>query len=311
MSEQVELNLTPPTSVVRNTVGKGKEQASQNPCRPASEAALREYYDKYYHQLLSIIAEKVHQEKMQQEKLKEVKARLNFEGCSEKNSKIQEVLQHSESRTLDARDLKRKLRSRRSDSVSKSPERNPSVFSRIRRDRSESPRHRLEGKRDGGVFKRLGGKGKSMSAHSKSGYHSYHSRRMNPAPKRIYHERTSSRDTEAFSESEDSRGGHWKSRSKKAKLSIEEDELSQPWVCKETDPFTPHIRYLELPKKSRMPNNVKTYDESDDPKDHLKIFQAAAKVERWAMPTWCHMFNSTLTGSARVWFDYKPFESHD
>ncbi|GJY35582.1 hypothetical protein Tco_0420960 [Tanacetum coccineum] len=48
-----------------------------------------------------------------------------------------------------------------------------------------------------------------------------------------------------------------------------------------------------------MPNNVKTYDESDDPKDHLKIFQAAAKVERWAMLTWCHMFNSTLTGSAR------------
>ncbi|GJX50717.1 hypothetical protein Tco_0277562 [Tanacetum coccineum] len=24
-----------------------------------------------------------------------------------------------------------------------------------------------------------------------------------------------------------------------------------------------------------------------------------AKVERWVMPTWCYMFNSTLTGSAR------------
>ncbi|GJR16826.1 hypothetical protein Tco_0965353 [Tanacetum coccineum] len=48
-----------------------------------------------------------------------------------------------------------------------------------------------------------------------------------------------------------------------------------------------------------MPNNVKTYDRSDDPEDHLKIFQATAKVERWAMPTWCHMFNSTLTGSTR------------
>nr|GEW73684.1 reverse transcriptase domain-containing protein [Tanacetum cinerariifolium] len=30
---------------------------------------------------------------------------------------------------------------------------------------------------------------------------------------------------------------------------------------------------------------------------------AAAQVERWAMPTWCHMFNSTLIGAARVWFD--------
>ncbi|GJR34515.1 reverse transcriptase domain-containing protein [Tanacetum coccineum] len=60
-----------------------------------------------------------------------------------------------------------------------------------------------------------------------------------------------------------------------------------------------------------MPNNIKTYDESDDPEDHLKIFQAAAKVERWATPTWCHMFNSTLTGSARVWFDDLPPESLD
>nr|GEW97704.1 reverse transcriptase domain-containing protein [Tanacetum cinerariifolium] len=38
---------------------------------------------------------------------------------------------------------------------------------------------------------------------------------------------------------------------------------------------------------------------SKDPEDHLKIFQAAAKVERWAMPTWYHTFNSQLTGSAR------------
>ncbi|GKB34026.1 hypothetical protein Tco_0878968, partial [Tanacetum coccineum] len=52
---------------------------------------------------------------------------------------------------------------------------------------------------------------------------------MDPAPKRSYHEGTSSRDTKAFSESEDSRGRHWKLRSKKAKSSIEEDELSQPW----------------------------------------------------------------------------------
>nr|GEY42838.1 reverse transcriptase domain-containing protein [Tanacetum cinerariifolium] len=50
---------------------------------------------------------------------------------------------------------------------------------------------------------------------------------------------------------------------------------------------------------------------SKDPEDRLKILQAAAKVKRWAMPTWCHMFNSTLTGSARVWFDDLPPESVD
>nr|GEY57448.1 hypothetical protein [Tanacetum cinerariifolium] len=47
------------------------------------------------------------------------------------------------------------------------------------------------------------------------------------------------------------------------------------------------------------PSHIKTYDGSGDPEDHLKIFQAAAKTERWAMPTWCHMFISTLTGNAR------------
>ncbi|GJV92770.1 reverse transcriptase domain-containing protein [Tanacetum coccineum] len=120
-----------------------------------------------------------------------------------------------------------------------------------------------------------------------------------------------SRKTEPLSESEYSGGGHWKSISKKQKSSIEEDDLSQPWVCEETDPFTPRIRYFDFLKKTRMPNNVKTYNGSDDPEDQLKIFQATAKVECWAMPTWCHIFNSTLTGSARVWFDDLPPESID
>ncbi|GKB95814.1 reverse transcriptase domain-containing protein [Tanacetum coccineum] len=60
-----------------------------------------------------------------------------------------------------------------------------------------------------------------------------------------------------------------------------------------------------------MPNNVKTYDETGDPEDHLKVFQASTQVEHWAMPTWCHMFNSTLIGVARVWFDELPPESID
>ncbi|GJY65923.1 reverse transcriptase domain-containing protein [Tanacetum coccineum] len=42
-----------------------------------------------------------------------------------------------------------------------------------------------------------------------------------------------------------------------------------------------------------------------------KAFRFAAKTERWAMPMWCHMFNSTLTRNARVWFDKLPKESID
>ncbi|GJZ16618.1 hypothetical protein Tco_0552741 [Tanacetum coccineum] len=79
----------------------------------------------------------------------------------------------------------------------------------------------------------------------------------------------------------------------------------------DVDPFTPRIRNFKSSRKTRMPNNVKTYDGTGDPEDHLKIFQATAQVEHWAMPTWCHIFNSTLIGATRVWFDELTPESID
>ncbi|GJS96337.1 reverse transcriptase domain-containing protein [Tanacetum coccineum] len=214
MSNHEQSAPSQPTSTLRNTVRRGKEPVSQDR------------------------AEKFNKEKEKNEKLKEVKARLNFNG-STKTSR------YSESRMMSTRGYERKYRYRRS----RSPRPSPSVFSRLRRDRSRSPKPKEKG---GGVFKRLGSMGRSVSAcfdsHNQSSYLKY---------------------TDALSKSKDSGGGHWKSRSNKKKLSKEEDDLSQPWVCEET----------------------------------------AAKTERWAMPTWCHLFNSTLTGSARVWFDYLPPES--
>ncbi|GJV71323.1 reverse transcriptase domain-containing protein [Tanacetum coccineum] len=201
-----------------------------------------------------------------------------------------------------------------------------------RRDRSRSPR-RKDPERDTmfrrlekGVFHMLGDKEKGMSAYSGSSrrqshhssrgdtesyYQSSRSRGTEPAPKRHHDRKAYSRKGGRMSESEDSAGEHWKSKSKKQRSSMEDEDLSQPWVCEETDPFTPRIRYFDLPKRIRMPSHVKTYDGSEDPEDHLKIFQAAAKVERWAMPTWCHMFNSTLKGNAMVWFDDLLPESID
>nr|GFA07289.1 reverse transcriptase domain-containing protein [Tanacetum cinerariifolium] len=102
---------------------------------------------------------------------------------------------------------------------------------------------------------------------------------------------------------------HHKSKSKRHKLT--EDDLTKPWICDEVNPFTPRIHNFESSRKTRMPNNIKTYDGTGDPKDHVKVFQATAQVERWVMPTWCHMFNSTLIGAARVWFDELPPESID
>ncbi|GKC27166.1 reverse transcriptase domain-containing protein [Tanacetum coccineum] len=224
---------TAPTSAVRNTIGKGREVSQGNLNGPASDAALREYCDKHYDQLLPILAEKMHQEK------------------------------HSESGTPSRkRDLRERLISKRIRSMSGSP--------KPRRGQSESPRKRDPERKtvfkrlEKDVFYKLEDKEKSIGAE--------------PASKKHRNKRASSRRTEALSESEDSEGGHWKSRSKSKDQAL---------------------------KMMIYPSH------GEDPEDHLKIFQAAAKVERWAMPTWCHMFNSTLTGSARVWFDDLPPESVD
>ncbi|GKB59897.1 hypothetical protein Tco_0916083 [Tanacetum coccineum] len=134
MSINEQTSLSQPTSFVRNTLGK--EPVPQDLGRPISDEALREYCDRNYHQILPIIAKKVHQEKVQQEKLKAVKARLNFE----------ETLRHSESGTpIRRRDLKERLEPRYVRSRSGSPE--------PRLGRFESPKKK--GLKRKTVFKKL------------------------------------------------------------------------------------------------------------------------------------------------------------
>nr|GEX23922.1 hypothetical protein [Tanacetum cinerariifolium] len=68
---------------------------------------------------------------------------------------------------------------------------------------------------------------------------------------------------------------HRKSKSKRHKPA--EDDLTKPWTCEEVNPFTPRIRNFKSSRKTRMPNNIKTYDGTGDPEDHVKVFQAAAQ----------------------------------
>ncbi|GJS35351.1 hypothetical protein Tco_0533733 [Tanacetum coccineum] len=240
MSTHSGSSPTASTSAVRNTVGKRKEISQENLNGPTPDAALREYCDKHYNQLLSILAEKMHQEKVQQEKLKALKARLNFEVVS----------QHSESGTPSRRrDLGKRLGSKYVCNVSGSPE--------PRRGRSESPRKRGPERKT--VFKRL----------EKCVFHGLgdNEKGQKCCPKgKIVQEDTRSQDQKGRS------------------------QVLRRMIC---------------------PNHghIKTYGGSEDLEDHLKIFQAATKTERWAMPMWCHMFNSTLTGNTRVWFDDLPQES--
>nr|GEV90634.1 hypothetical protein [Tanacetum cinerariifolium] len=178
------------------------------------------------------------------------------------------------------RDRIKRLGSRRVCSMSGSP--------KLRHDRPESPRKKDSERKT--VFKRL----------ENGVFHMLEDKEKKPASKKHHNKRASSHRTEALSESKGSAGGHWKLRPKKQRSSIEDADLSQPWVCEKTYPFTPRICYFDLPKRTYMPSHVKTYDGIEDLEDHLKIFQAAAKVKRWAMPTWCHMFNSILIESARL-----------
>ncbi|GKC78905.1 reverse transcriptase domain-containing protein [Tanacetum coccineum] len=272
---------------------------------PTPDEVLRELCDKNYHQLLPLVAEKMQKEKEQQDKLNAVKARLLYGNETGKNQRNHEESHYSESKTPTARtEPKRRHGNRRS----RSPSPVASVFKRLKQNRPPSPRPRP--RKEGGVFNGLGGKERSASARSDSRHQGSHEKETEVQPRKHHHRGTSSRETGGHSESEDSEGGHWKSKSRRHRSNTYEDDLSQPWTCEERNPFTPHIRHFNFPR-TRMSSHAKTYDGSGDPEDHLKLFQSAAKTERWAMPTWCHMFNSTLTGKARVWFEKLPKESID
>ncbi|GJV58438.1 hypothetical protein Tco_1459443 [Tanacetum coccineum] len=236
--------------------------------------------DKNYHQLLPLIAEKMQKEKEQQDKLNAVKARLLYGNETGKNQRNHEESHYSESKTPTARtEPKRRHGNRRS----RSPSPVASVFKRLKQNRPPSPRPRP--RKEGGVFNRLGGKERSASARSDSRHQGSHEKETEVQPRKHHHRGTSSRETGGHSESEDSEGGHWKSKSRRHRSNTYEDDLSQPWTCKERNPFTPRIWHFNFPR-TRMPIHVKTYDGSGDPEDHLKLFHAAAKTERWAMPTW-------------------------
>nr|GEY44752.1 reverse transcriptase domain-containing protein [Tanacetum cinerariifolium] len=231
MSTNEQTPLSQPTSAVRNTLGK--EHDPQNLARLISNEDMREYYDKNYHQILPIIAEKLHQEKAQQEKIKAVKARLNFEEAS----------RYFESETpIRRRNLKDRLGHRYSQTRFGSQE--------PRRGRSKSLEEKDLERRT--LFKRL------EEGTQKAATKVLALKKIEIASEKHRHKREYSRRTKAVSESEGSAGGHWKSKLKKQNSSIK-DDLSQAWVCEETYPFTPRIRYFDFPK-ARMPRHIKTYD---------------------------------------------------
>ncbi|GKB11314.1 reverse transcriptase domain-containing protein [Tanacetum coccineum] len=282
MSTHEQQTSTIPTSVVWNTRGKS---GPQNLEEPASNETLRELCDKNYHQLFPLIAEKMQKEKEQQDKLKAVKAHLLYGDESGRNPRNHEESCYSESKTPTART---KPIRRHGQNHSRSPSPVASVFRRLEQNRVPSPR--LRPRKEGGVFNRLGRKEPGASTCFDSHHQSSQAKGTEVLARKHHHEGTPSRRTSGYSEREDSEGGHWKSKSKRHRPDTYEDDLSRPWTCEESNPFTTWIRHFDFPR-TRMPSHVKTYDGSGDPKNDIKLFQSAAKTDRWAMPTWCHMEN--------------------
>ncbi|GKA09666.1 hypothetical protein Tco_0688997 [Tanacetum coccineum] len=64
----------------------------------------------------------------------------------------------------------------------------------------------------------------------------------------------------------------------------EDEDMSLPWRRQKVDAFTRRISDFSEDKRRRMPANVKTYDGTGDPDDHLKIFESAATIENWPQP---------------------------
>ncbi|GJR16162.1 hypothetical protein Tco_0798814 [Tanacetum coccineum] len=56
----------------------------------------------------------------------------------------------------------------------------------------------------------------------------------------------------------------------------------------------------------KMPTNIKLYDGTIDPEDHLGRFASAANSGEWPMLVWCRMFQQTLDEPARGWFECLP-----
>nr|GEV48128.1 reverse transcriptase domain-containing protein [Tanacetum cinerariifolium] len=299
-------NTTPIVITVMKTANKKKTPKEAD---AALKANILDFCEEHYEDILPVIMDKIRRDKR-----KEV--RLDFGKNPRKSRRVRESSQNSSAGTLPARyrnpserpKMRDRLKYNDEDVFNRLSHRRQSAFDRLSntyllsitksgpnegnsRDRSHSRGRSRTSSRDRprnknrprGIKESYGNTRSSYRAWDRHGYHARDRDRSCSMKKGRKSESPLSR----VSESGTSDGGHWKTRAKRRKPADEED-LS-----------------------TRMPNNVKTYDGTGDLEDHLKIFQAAEQVERWAMPTWCHIFNSTLIGAARVWFDELPPESID
>ncbi|GJU36586.1 hypothetical protein Tco_1184940 [Tanacetum coccineum] len=294
-------NTTPIVTTVTKPTTKEKTLREAN---ATPRVNIQDFCEEHYEDILQVIMDKIRRDKR-----KEVHARLDFKE-SPKKRRIREGSQNSSARTLSARyrnpseRLKVRDHSRynKRHVLDRLGHRRQSAFDRLsdtyspsttksRPDRANSrdhshgrsrPHRRGSPSRDHPRSRDCSRGIEESYDHTRSSYETGIEHRYRPYDKNrsryVKRGRKSESPLSRVSESSTSNEGHWKSNSKRHRPT-DEDDLAVTWIW--------------------------------DPEDHVKNFQAAAQVERWAMPTWCHMFNSTLISATRVWFDELPPKSID
>nr|GEU44855.1 reverse transcriptase domain-containing protein [Tanacetum cinerariifolium] len=278
-------NTTPlVTTVTRPAVNPG--EADTTPM-----VNIQEFCEEYYEDILPIIMEKVHHDRR-----KDVHTRLDFgEGHRKRiredshysntrgratepeRVKVQDRLRYGDRHVLDRLGHQRQsafdrlsktyspstTKSRPQKTDSRDPPRGRSRARALSASRDDRPKDRecFRSARES--------YGDSFSHSYRDGGHPHHmKRRMDKSP------------PSSVSRSDSSDGKYRRSKSKRHKPT-DEDDLTRPWMCEEENLFTPRMRNFESSRKTRMPNNVKTYDGTGDPEDHVKVFQAAAQQKKY------------------------------
>ncbi|GJX89334.1 hypothetical protein Tco_0341348 [Tanacetum coccineum] len=81
-----------------------------------------------------------------------------------------------------------------------------------------------------------------------------------------------------------------------------DDDLRKPSREMLKSPLSGRIIEFSSPKH-KMPSNVKIYDGSTDPDDHINRFTGARNQEGWLMQVWYRIFQRTLDDATMGWFD--------
>nr|GEX81975.1 hypothetical protein [Tanacetum cinerariifolium] len=284
-------NTTPIVTTVTKTTNKEKTPKEAD---AALKANILDFCEEHYENILPVIMDKIRRNKR-----KEVHARLDFEENPRKSRRVREDSQNSSAGTLRYRNPSEIYNDE--DVFDRLGHRRQSAFDRLSNTYSPTK----TGPNEGNSWDRSHSRGRSRRrssssrdcpqnrnhprgieesySNTRSSYrtgdmHGYHARNRNRSCS-IKRGRGSVSPLSRMSKSGTSDEGHWKTKAKRRKPADEED-LSVPWTCEDVDPFTPRICNFKSLPKTRMPNNAKTYNGTGDPKDHLKIFQAAAQFDK-------------------------------